>query len=84
MRINLNELIKVKLTDLGKDIYYHRFDDVNRRVGRVYITPRFPDVDEDGYTSFQLWDFMNVYGKYMALASPNVIEPLEIVWEDET
>ena len=30
IRINLNEPIKVKLTDLGKKIYYHQYDEINQ------------------------------------------------------
>jgi hypothetical protein len=33
--INLNEVVKVKLTDLGKDIYYHQFAELNRRYGSI-------------------------------------------------
>ena len=34
VRINLNEWVKVKLTDHGKEIYYHRYDEVNKRLQR--------------------------------------------------
>lgn len=30
-KLNMNDYIRVKLTDHGKDIYYHRFDDAIRR-----------------------------------------------------
>lgn len=81
VRINLNEVIKVKLTDLGKDIYYHQFDELNRRRGRIVIEPFFPKEDAEGYTKFQLWEFMEIYGKHIGMAQPNVIKPLEIVYE---
>lgn len=45
----------------------------------------FKKVDENGYSSFQLWDFMNIYGKYFFMEcrkSNNVIDPLEIVYEE--
>lgn len=81
VRINLNEVIKVKLTDLGKDIYYHQFDELNRRRGRIVCEPSFPKEDAEGYTKFQLWNFMEIYGEHIGVAQPNVIEPLEIVYE---
>lgn len=81
IRINLNELIKVKLTDWGKEIYYHQYDKTNQFAGREICKPKFPKEDENGYTEFQLWDFMELYGKYMGMISPNVIEPLEIVYD---
>lgn len=83
IRINLNEMVKVKLTDLGKDIYYHQFDAMNKAYGRQICKPRFPKCDEEGYTEFQLWNFMELYGEHMGLCKPNVIEPLEIIYEGD-
>ena len=75
IRINLNEWIKVKLTDWGKEIYYHQYDKINHIAGKEICKPKFPKEDENGYTKFQLWDFMELYGEYIGLALPNVIEP---------
>ena len=47
IKINLNETVKVKLTDLGKDIFYHRFDDLNKYYGRQIVKPQFPKCDKD-------------------------------------
>lgn len=81
IRINLNEPIKVKLTDWGKEIYYHQYDRTNQIAGREICKPRFPKEDENGYTEFQLWYFMELYGKHMGMTLPNIIEPLEIVYK---
>lgn len=84
IRINLNEPIKVKLTDWGKEIYYHQYDRVNQIAGREICKPKFPKEDENGYTEFQVWCFMELYGEHMGMTMPNVIEPLEIVYERRT
>ena len=81
IRINLNEPIKVKLTDWGKEIYYHQHDRLNQIVGREICKPQFPKEDENGYTEFQLWCFIKLYGKHIDMTLQNVIEPLEIVYE---
>lgn len=81
IRINLNEPIKVKLTDWGKEIYYHQYDRANQIAGREICKPRFPKEDENGYTEFQLWCFMELYGEHIGMTLPNVIEPLEIVYD---
>ena len=86
VKINLNETVKFKLTDYGKDIYYHRFDKLNERIvkaGGRPIEPTMPEVDEEGYTKMQLWHFMNIYGKYMKMGCNNVVESLEIIYETE-
>ena len=81
IRINLNEPIKVKLTDWGKEIYYHQYDRINQIAGREVCKPSFPKEDENGYTEFLLWSFIELYGEFMGMALPNVIKPIEIVYK---
>ena len=81
IRINLNEKIKVKLTDWGKEIYYHQYDRTNQIAGRTICKPKFPKEDENGYTEFQLWGFIELYGEHIGVTLPNVIKPNEIVYE---
>lgn len=83
LHINLNEWVKAKLTDLGKEIYYHQYDELNKTYGREMLKPRFPKEDENGYTRFQLWKFIQLYGSHIGMGAPNVIDPLEIVYEGE-
>ena len=84
MRLNLNDNIRVKLTEHGKDIYYHQYDRTNAFLGRELCKPSYPEVDEDGYTTFQLWCFIELYGVHMGMTLPNVIEPLDIVFDAPT
>ena len=65
-KFNINDHVKVKLTDVGKDIFYHQFDDLNR-TGFLYIEPYYPIVDEEGYTKFQLWELMSIYGPHLRM-----------------
>lgn len=70
--LNLNCIVKVKLTDYGKDIFYHKYDEVNEGIaqrGWKPIEPHFPKVDDEGFSKFQLWDFINIYGDYFQLGS---------------
>ena len=83
MAINLNDCVKFKLTDYGKDIYYHRFDNFIEKHPEFGLERRMPVVDEEGYSKMQLWCFMELYGPYMGMARPNVIEPLVIVVEED-
>lgn len=85
-RFNVNKFIKVKLTPRGVDIYYHQNDELNKWIkenGGLELGSRMPKIDENGYTEFQLWNFMNLYGKYFVMgSSENVIEDLSIYIED--
>ena len=79
-KINLNEIVKVKLTPLGAEIYYKQFDELNKECGREICKPQMPRIDKDGYTEFQLWHFIELYGQHIGVCKPNVIEPLDIVY----
>lgn len=71
VRINLNEIVKFKLPERGKEVYRHRHDGLE------------PKLDDDGYMSMQLWTFMQVFGEHMILGAPEVVNPLEIIYEQE-
>ena len=65
---NINDYVKVKLTEKGKYIYDHRYDETNIELLKREITPIVPiklEYDEEGYTEFQLWHLMEIYGKYL-------------------
>ena len=81
-KINFNSIVKVKLTDFGKDIYYHKNDELILR-GFKNITPKMPKEDAGGYTSFALHEFMKLYGTYLYpdcskgnVVEDNMYEPL--------
>ena len=80
-KINLNDQIKVKLTPLGAEIYYHQYDELNKWIkerGGKQLEPRMPEIDKDGYTKFTLWNFMELYGEHIGMCKPSVISPLYI------
>jgi len=81
MNINLNEYVKVKLTDYGEQIHYGNYiaKGVSFCMKHKY---RPPLIDEQGYSKFQLWDLMNIFGSVMYLGNPNVpFEGNEIVYD---
>lgn len=85
-RINLNDNIKVKLTEYGKNIYRSQFDDLNRtlkRKGVPLCSRPEPDIDAEGYTKMQMWCFMELFGPHIGLGKQNFIEPLEVVCETQ-
>lgn len=82
---NINYKIKVKLTEYGKTILEHELADsmsmlVTLKFFEDYVP--YPE-DEDGYVTFQLWDFMRIFGSYFCLGSPLIIEHNEIIFIDE-
>ena len=79
VRINLNESVKFKLSERGKEIYRHRYDGLWMD-GSPYSQE--PELDDDGYMSMQLWTFMQTFGEHMILGMPEVVQPLEIIYEE--
>ena len=81
--LNLNDIIRVKFTDYGKDIYYHQYDDLIEQ--GVNITRSYPNVDNKGYTDIQLWVFMNVFGEYLKIGmTGQIIEDNNIYIKEES
>ena len=81
--INLNSFIYVRLTDDGKHIYYHQCDEINKQYGKEVVKPEWPEVDENGFTRFQLWEFIELYGPFTHMAWPSPIEDLCIYMSEE-
>lgn len=78
MRLNLNETVKFKLTERGKELYREHFS----HLPDCFEQPE-PRIDEDGFTEMQLWMFMEMFGEHMSVWKPNEIEPLESVFDTE-
>ena len=80
-KINLNDKIKVKLTALGVQIHFNHYNKVNTDYKRQIIKLQNcrPVIDEEGYTEYQLWEFMNIFGNYLYNGAENVILPIEIL-----
>lgn len=73
-KFNVNCYMAAKLTDHGKDIYYHQWDELNKFHGKEVIKPTYPEVDENGYTEFQWWDFMRIFGPHMFCGADLVVK----------
>lgn len=68
-KFNVNQQVKVKITEFGHSILAARRDDLNAGlIKRGY--PPYPSYepreDADGYTSMQLHDVMNTFGPYLS------------------
>lgn len=71
-KVNINETVKVKLTDVGIGILKEQHDELDRKIkanNRKGLGEFKLQLDDEGYTRFQLWSFMNAFGEYMTLGS---------------
>lgn len=81
-KLNWNTAVKVKLNDRGKDIYYHQFDELLKKNPSLF-EPRYPKVDDEGYTEFQLWHFMNLYGQHIQMGFPDVVADINFYIDED-
>ncbi len=75
---NINEEVRVKLTDYGQQIHRSYY---------VSIATSFPvkdkEVDSDGYSRYQLWELMKIFGKYMDNIHNRDVFAIEILFPME-
>ena len=86
MKFNINNYVRVRLTDKGRDIHKNRYDDLMKYHRRKGYIPPFPYTpvkeDENGWSIWQLWMLMSIFGEHMYCGFDNVLEPeIEIVEE---
>lgn len=65
VKFNVNSKVKVKLTDKGWDIL--RAD--RERMQKLVPTHdwKLPTPDEDGYLTYQMWTFMQMFGPHITM-----------------
>lgn len=82
-KVSMNDWIKVRLTPHGAYIFYHQYDsfnkDMEKKKIRLRIEPKMPVIDKDGYTSFLLWNFIELYGPHIGIAEEPVCDVDNII-----
>lgn len=96
MTVNLNDMVKFRLTQHGRDILSFKQYEYACQTSVLACNPeRFilsPDmyqyphvIKKDGYCYMQLWEFMHTFGEYMVLGVNDMcVEGNELIFEEET
>ena len=74
---NLNNYIKVKLSDYGKQIHYNYW----KGICNTCNTPYKLETDEEGYSSFQIHEFMHTFGEHAFLGAKPFLETCNVLIE---
>ena len=61
-KYNLNDYIKVKLTEEGRIIYKKHYAKYNCEAPKL-------NIDDEGYVRFQIHDFMNIFGERLFMGA---------------
>lgn len=80
---NINDTVKVKLTEHGKKLLERDWNDFWGSRGKLNEYPYKPkEPDADGYVRFQLWDLMYKLGKYCGLGCEPPFETVILIDEN--
>ena len=96
MTVNLNDMVKFRLTQHGRDILSFKQYEYACQTSVLACNPeRFifsPDmyqyphvIEKDGYCYMQLWEFMHTFGEFMVLGVNDMcIEGNELIFKEES
>ena len=68
MNINLNNNVKVKLTQYGKEILKHNHQELSNKLTYQLGSYKEPTEDSEGYVQMQLWVVMSTFGPYLSMS----------------
>jgi len=77
IKFNINHSVKVKVTEYGYEVWLaheNKFVHFSGTIKPVTIEELKAKQDEDGYTKFQLWDMMSIFGSKMQMGFKNPID----------
>lgn len=79
---NINENVRVKLTARGREIHRQRYEPLCAKTGLTY---RPKTEDADGWSVWQLWDLMNLFGSAIQLGKSDLpfSTQIEVNFHDE-
>lgn len=66
MKFNINDEVRVRLTDVGRAIHRKNHDDLFKAWGARGVMPEYrpPKEDPGGWSTWQLWDLMHEFGRH--------------------
>lgn len=83
MKFNINEFVRVRLTDHGRAVHAANHAVFWAQAGRPGIPYTPPKEDAEGWSEWQMWSLMSAFGNHMHLGCKNVFETeIEIVEKD--
>lgn len=66
MKFNINEIVRVKMTDYGRNVY--------DAYACSHQDARIKKENENGWSEWQFWKLMAVFGPHMSLGEKNCFE----------
>jgi hypothetical protein len=67
IKFNINQIVRVKLTDHGRKIHRQQFRKFNAQFPNGTFKYDPPKEDEDGWSRWQLWDLIETFGSHVGV-----------------
>ena len=71
---NINQSVKVKLTDFGRKVYRDGQIEFWTSVGKPEQNPVARDEDAEGWSRWTMWELMRAFGSHMRICGKLVFE----------
>lgn len=84
MKFNINNYVKVRLTDRGREILLEQHNDLNCFRTTEHLSPldyNPPKEDGEGYSRWQMWSLINTFGEYTCIGKEPPFET-DIILEE--
>lgn len=65
VKFNVNDSVRVKLTDLGRSIHHGHYAELVERLGNMPYVYRPVEEDSAGWSTWQLWVLMECFGQHL-------------------
>lgn len=66
MKVNINEYVRVKLTDTGREFYKKHCEELYKNFPELMLYHP-PKEDHEGWSKWQLWHLMQLFGPIISL-----------------
>lgn len=75
MPFNINDYVRVRLTDFGRKVHRERFRKLNAQIplhADLKYTP--PKEDENGWSEWQMWCLIDTFGEHVGMCKEQPFE----------
>lgn len=75
MPFNINDYVRVRLTDFGRKVHRERFRKLNAQIplhADLEYTP--PKEDENGWSEWQMWCLIDTFGEHVGMCKEQPFE----------
>ncbi len=74
MKFNINNTVRVKLTDHGRKIHHFQHLELNKQMPRTRVPYRAPTEDAEGWSEWQLWHLIETFGPHVGMGMKQPFE----------